>query len=312
MRVAIIGSGGVGGYFGGRLAEGGHDVAFVARGRHLEAMRAHGLRVDSAAGDFRLERVNATERTEDIGPVDVVLVCVKTWQVVEVADRLAPLLGPATVVVPLQNGVEAAAQLQARVGRDRVLGGIARIIAFVAGPGHIQHLGADPVIELGELAGPPTPRVAELVAALSALRGVTARAVDDMQAALWLKLMFVAGWGAVAVLARVPIGPLRSVPATRALLVESMAEIERVAIARGVALPPGRIEAHLRYIDALPPDGTVSLQRDLAAGAPSEIEAWSGAVVRLGHEVGVDAPIHRIAHAAVQPAEQRARGVIVF
>lgn len=308
MRVAIIGTGGVGGYFGGRLAQGGHDVAFVARGAHLEAMRAHGLRVDSIAGDFRLERVTATDRIEDLGPVDLVLVCVKTWQVVEVAERLAPLLGPDTVVVPLQNGVEAPGQLQARVGRERVLAGIARIIAFVAGPGHIRHVGGDPMLELGEPAGPATPRVAALVAALDALHGVTARACDDIQAALWLKLMFVAGLGAVAALARVPIGPLRSVPETRALLVEAMAEIERVALARGIAIPPGRIEATLRYVDALPPDGTVSLQRDLAAGAPSEIDAWSGAVVRLGREVGVDAPIHRIAYAAVQPTEQRARG----
>ena len=308
MRVAIIGTGGVGGYFGGRLAQGGHDVTFVARGPHLAAMRAHGLRVDSIAGDFRLERVTATDRIEDVGPVELVLVCVKTWQVVEVADRLAPLLGPDTVVVPLQNGVEAPAQLQARVGRERVLGGIARIIAFVAGPGHIRHAGGDPFLELGELAGPATPRVSALVAALGALPGVTARALDDIQAAMWLKLMFVAGWGAVAVLAREPIGPLRSVPETRALLVDAMAEIERIALARGIAVPPGRIEATLRYVDALPPDGTVSLQRDLAAGLPSEIEAWSGAVVRLGREVGVDAPIHRIAYAAVQPTEQRARG----
>ncbi|MDQ3366242.1 MAG: 2-dehydropantoate 2-reductase [Myxococcota bacterium] len=312
MRIAVIGTGGVGGYFGGRLAQGGHDVSFLARGKHLAAMQEHGLAVESVAGDFHVQPVQASERPEEIGPVDVVLVCVKAWQVVEAAAMLAPLLGPATCVVPLQNGVEAPDQLSAQVGRERVIVGIARIISFVAAPGRIRHTGADPAIELGELDRSRSERLERLIAAFRQCAGVTCQAVDDIEAAMWTKFLFVAGWGSVAAIARAPLGAIRQTPVARALVTESMREIETLARARGVALAPDAVERAIAYAEKLPFDGTTSLQRDVQAGLPSEIEAWSGAVTRLSEAAGIPCHVHRIAYAAVQPLEQRARGTLAF
>lgn len=312
MRVAIIGTGGVGGYFGGRLAQAGHEVSFLARGPHLAAMQEHGLAVDSVAGDFRVKPVRASDRTEEIGPVDVVLVCVKAWQVDDTCELLPPLLGPDTCVVPLQNGVEAPDQISARIGRERVVGGIARIISFVAAPGHIRHAGAEPGIELGEFDGSRSERLERLVAGFRECTGVTCQAVDDIQAAMWTKFLFVAGWGSVAAIARAPLGAIRETPAARELVLEAMREIESLARARGVALANDAVEQAMAFADKLPFAGTTSLQRDIQAGLPSEIEAWSGAVARLSRAAGIACHIHRIAYAAVQPLERRARGTLAF
>ncbi|MBA3817880.1 MAG: 2-dehydropantoate 2-reductase [Deltaproteobacteria bacterium] len=312
MRIAVVGTGGVGGYFGGRLAQAGHDVAFVARGKHLAAMQADGLTVESVAGDFQVHPVRAHERPEDIGPVDVVLVCVKAWQVVEVSELLAPLLGPSTFVVPLQNGVEAPDQIAARVGRDRLMVGIARIISFVAAPGRIRHAGAEPAIELGELDRSRSARLEQLVGAFRECTAVTCQAVEDVEAAMWTKFLFVAGWGSVAAIARAPVGAIRQTPVTRALVRESMGEIDALARARGVALASDAVDRAIAYADQLPFEGTTSLQRDIQAGLPSEIEAWSGAVVRLSQAANLPCHVHRIAYAAVQPLEQRARGMLTF
>jgi 2-dehydropantoate 2-reductase len=311
MRVAVVGAGGVGGYFGGRLAEAGHDVGFVARGAHLEALRAGGLQVASVAGDFAVPRALATDDARDIGPVDLVLVCVKAWQVVEAAGAIPPLLGPDTAVLPLQNGVESADELAARLGRERVLGGVARIISYVAGPGRIHHAAHPPHIFTGELDRPRSPRV-ERIAHAFRVRGVTCEAADDIRAEMWLKFVFVAGWGAVAALAGVPCGPLRELSGSRRLLLESMGEIADVALARGVHLPADAVARSMALLESLPPEATVSLQRDLAAGVPSEIDGWSGAVVRLGEAAGVATPIHRLARDATWPRELGARGLLRF
>jgi 2-dehydropantoate 2-reductase len=310
MRVAVLGTGGIGGYFGGRLAEAGQDVTFVARGAHLAAMRERGLRVDSIEGNFALP-VRATEDTEEIGPVDLVLVCVKSWQVVEVADRIAPLCGKDTAIVPMQNGVDAADQLAARFGPERVLGGVARIVSFLVGPGHINHTGMPPHLLVGELDGSDTDRLARIAEAF-AVRGVRCETTDDIRAEMWIKFVFVAGWGAVAALAGAPCGVLRELPATRQLLVDAMIEIAAVAVARGIELPSDVVARSMALLDSLPPHATNSLQRDLAAGAPSELDGWSGAVVRLGAEAGAATPIHRVAYESMLPRELRARGELQF
>jgi 2-dehydropantoate 2-reductase len=312
MRIGIFGSGGVGGYFGGRLAEAGEDVRFVARGAHLAAMLAHGLRVTSIAGDFVVHPVHASDDPATLGEVDVVLLAVKAWQVAEAAEALRPMLGAATFVVPLENGIEAPDTLAAALGRDRVLGGLCRIIAWVDGPGRIRHAGVPPSVTLGELDAPGSPRAEALRAAFARARGVRVEIAADVRAAMWEKFLFIAAVSGVGTLARAPVGIIRSQPETRELLTQALTEIHAVALAQGVALPADAVKTTLAFVDSLPSDGTMSMQRDVIEGRPSELEAQIGAVVRLGEASGVPVPLHRTIYAALLPLERRARGELGF
>ncbi|GGO55052.1 2-dehydropantoate 2-reductase [Streptomyces lasiicapitis] len=292
LKVAVIGAGGVGGYFGGRLAEAGHDVGFVARGAHLAALRRDGLTVDSPAGDFTVAPARASDDTHDIGEVDVVLLCVKTSQLPPAIAALKPLIGSGTAVVTLQNGVEAPEQVAQEVGRDAVLPGTAKIIAHLDGPGRVRHVGGPGALAFTEWDNRATPRVERLRAALTAA-GVNATVPDDIWAELWAKFLFVVPFGGLGTVTDAPFGVLRSRPGTRQLLVEGMTEIERVARARNVPLPDDIVARTLDFIDQQPAAGTSSLQRDILAGRPSELDAWNGSVVRLGELAGVPTPVNR-------------------
>jgi len=308
MRIAIVGAGGVGGYFGGRLAEAGASVVFIARGAHLEALRRDGLRVESIAGDFVVRPAEATDLVASIGTVDVVLVCVKAWQVPEVAVSLLPMLGPDTVVVPLQNGVEAAGQLASVVGTDRVLGGLCRIVSYVAGPGHIRHAGVSPRIEFGEMDGRSSERAATLRALFETARGLSVGTPDDIAAALWEKFLFIAPVSGVGAVTRLPVAVFRGIPETRAMLEAAMREVSDLARARGVALAEDAIARTLAYVDGLPADATASMQRDIMEGRPSELEYQTGAIVRLGREARVPVPVNECLYRSLLPAELKARG----
>ena len=308
MRIAVFGTGAVGGYFGGRLAEAGEDVWFIARGAHLAAIRDHGLRVTSVDGDFVVRPANASDEPAAVGAVDVVLLGVKAWQVGQAAEALRPLLGPSTFVVPLQNGIEVPGRLVAALGPDHVFGGLCRILAYVVEPGHIRHAGVTPYIAFGELDGSSSERAEALRQAFGRARGVTAEIPADVRVAMWSKFLFIAAMSGVAALTRAPIGVVRSRRESRRLLVQALEEIYAVATSRGIALPADSVERTLGFIDALPADGTVSMQRDIAEGRPSELDAQVGAVVRLGEQSGVPVPVHRSIHAALLPLERRARG----
>ena len=305
MRIAIFGAGGVGGYFGGRLAQAGHAVAFVARGAHLEALLRDGLAVESVAGDFSVRPVQASSDPRQIGPVDAVLVCVKAWQVRDTGAALGPLLGPDTFVVPLQNGVEAADELAATVGPDRVVPGVCRILSFVAGPGRIRHTGVIPRVEFGETDGRSSARVAALRAAFEEAKGLTVVNPADITAALWEKFLFIAPVSAVGAVTRMPVGAFRAVSETRALLEQAIGEIVALGRARGVAWPHDVMARTMAIVDALPAEGTASMQRDLADGRPSELDYQVGAVVRLAAQAGVDVPASRFLYASLLPAELR-------
>ena len=311
MRFAIFGVGAVGGYFGGRLAQAGEDVVFFARGQHLQALQANGLRVDSINGDFVLSTVTATNEPAGIGAVDVVLVGVKTWQVPGVAESMRPLVGDNTLVLPLQNGVEAPAQLAKILGRKHVCGGLAKIISFIAGPGHIRHTGADPYIALGELDNQPSDRTEQLRHALQR-SGVNAEIPPDITAALWAKFLFVASWGGVGAITRAPIGVIRSVAETRRMLEEAMQEIHAVAGAHNINLALDAVSASMGFIDTLPPNGTTSMQRDIIENRPSEIDSWTGAVVRFGRDAGLTVPINEFIYNSLLPLERKARGELQF
>lgn len=310
MRIAVFGAGGVGGYFGGRLAEAGESVAFVARGAHLEAIRQGGLRVDSIAGDFVVQPAEAADDPARIGPVDVVVIATKAWQVPEAARAIGPLLGPDTLVLPLQNGVEAADQLAAEVGEARVLGGLCRILAFVAGPGHIRHVGVAPRVEFAERDGRKSERVERLRAVFARARGLSVQVPADIEAAVWEKFLFIAPLSGVGAVTRVPVGVFRSIPESRALLAAATAEVFALARARGVALSADAVAKTLGYVDSLPPETTASMQRDVLEARPSELEAQTGTIVRLGPAAGVPVPSNAMIYAALLPLERRARGVL--
>ncbi len=307
MRIAIVGTGGVGGYFGGRLAQAGHGVAFVARGAHLAAIRARGLEVRSVAGDFTVAPAEATDAIGAIGPVDLAIVAVKAWQVPEAAREMGPLIGPATSVLPLENGVEAADQLAEVLGRDHVLGGLCRIWAKIGAPGVVEHLGIDPQIELGELGGAPSERTARVLEALRSATAVRARVVDDIQRALWEKFLFIDPFGGLGAFSRLPVGGIRADAALRTMLEGAMREVAAVARARGIAIAADVVERTLAYLDGMPEGATASMQRDLLEGRPSELESMAGAVLRLGREVGVATPVHEQLYRTLAPLESEAR-----
>ena len=296
MRIAVFGAGGVGGYFGGRLAQAGEDVVFIARGDYLKAILKHGLRVDSVKGDFLVKPVQATDDPAQVGIVDVVLVCVKAWQVPDAAQALRPMVGPQTFVVPLQNGVEAPSQLAAVIGQEHVLGGLCGLITFVLEPGRICHAGADPFIRFGELDNRPSERVEELRQAFDRASGLTV----------------INAWSGMGAVTRAPIGVFRSQPGTRQMLEQMVSEIYNVGRAQNIALPDEAIEKTMEFLDTLPPDGTASMQRDIMNGKPSELEAQNGAVVRMGQQVRVETPINAFIYHSLLPMEMRARGELQF
>jgi 2-dehydropantoate 2-reductase len=317
MRIAIYGAGAVGGYFGGRLAQSGQDVVFLARGEHLRAIREHGLEVASIAGDFTIRPAQATDRPDDIGPVDAVLVSVKAWQVPDAARAMRPLIGPDTFVVPLQNGVEAPEQLAEVLGAGHVLGGLCRIIAQVTGPGRIRHSGAEPYIAFGELDGAGraagiTGRAERLREAFTRAEGVSVEISPDIRAAMWLKFLFIASMSGVGAVTRAPIGVVRARPETRRMLEQAFEEVAAVAAALGVGLPPNAVAKTMTFADTLPHDGTASMQRDIMAGRPSELETQNGAIVRLGQRSGVRVPLHTFIYHSLLPLERRARGTLAF
>lgn len=311
MRIAIFGTGGVGGYFGGRLAEAEEDVTFIARGEHLQAIRNHGLRVDSVKGDFVIRPVQATDDPAQVGEVDVVVVGVKTWQVPEAAQAMRPLIGPETFVVPLQNGVEAPAQLAEALGPEHVLGGLAKIFSFIVEPGLIRHIGGPASVTFGELDNRQSKRDERLCEAFIRA-GVTAEIHPDIHVALWEKFLFVVPFGGVGAVTRSPIGILRSLPETRKMLEQGMREILNVARGMNITLAEDVVAKSMAFVDDQPPGGTSSLQRDIIDGRPSELEAWTGAVVRLGQQAGAATPLHDFLYNSLLPLELRARGQLQF
>jgi 2-dehydropantoate 2-reductase len=312
LRFAIIGVGGVGGYFGARLAEAGHEVTFIARGAHREAIARSGLHVHSPKGDVIIEPARVTADPTEVGVVDCVMLGVKTWQVAEAAQSAAPLVGPNTLVLSLQNGVEAPDHVARALGRKHAVGGVAKIISFVSAPGHIVHAGAEPALVIGELGGGVSERVEALRAAFDGARAASVSVSHDILRSLWEKFVFIAAWAGVGAVTRAPLGVVRSLPETRRLIEAGIGEIERVARARGIRLADGVMAATLGLIDSLPPDGTASMQRDIAAGRPSELDDLTGAVVRLGAEAGVATPVSAFILSALVPLERRARGLVEF
>lgn len=306
MRITVFGTGGVGGYFGGRLAQAGEDVTFIARGDHLRAIQTSGLVVDTPDGDFKIYPAKATDDVNEVGPTDLVILGVKAWQVPEAARTIKPLVGSHTTVLPLQNGVEALSQLLAEFDPANVIGGLCRIVSFVVEPGHIRHAGFAASIIIGELDNSRTDRIAAIEDVFTRA-GLNITIAADIQVALWTKFLFIASFSGVGAIADAPAGVVRSDPQRRAQILSAMDEIYRLAHARGIKLPADSVDNVMKAVDNLPEDATSSMQRDIAAGKPSELESQNGAVVRMAHEAGVEVPTHELIYRTLKPLDEKAR-----
>ena len=306
-RIAVFGAGAAGGYFGAVLARAGFWVAFIARGKHLEVMQSIGLKIESPSGAFSVKPALATSEPAEVGTVDAVIVAVKAWQVPEIAPALVPLLGPNTRVLPLQNGVGATQQLQTAIGSKYPLVGLCRIVSILEAPGCIRDAGVEPTIALCEPSGAPLSGNGRALAEALRQAGVTVNTPPDINAALWEKLLFIAAVSGVGAVSRSSIGDVRQSSPARHLLCQLMEEAAAVAKARGVHLADGVIERTLSFVDTIPSGGTASMQRDIAEGRPSELEAIIGSVVRFGDEVGVPTPAMDFVYACLLPQELRAR-----
>ena len=311
MRIAVVGVGGVGGYFGARLAQSGQEVVFVARGAHLEAMRTTGLDVESPEGNLHLSSVTATDNPTKVGCVDAVLVAVKTWQLSEAIETIRPLLRTDTAVVPLLNGVDAPAILSAALKPENVLGGLCGIVAHISGPGRIKHAGAEPFIQVGELDNSLSPRVQQLRDAFDQ-SGVRAEIPEDIEVAIWQKFLFIAPTSGVGAVTRATFGVIRQMPETLALVQRAMRETLEVGQASGVTLTVKQMDIALHLLETAPANGTTSMQRDIAAGRPSELDAQTGAIVRTGERHGISTPVNDVLYRCLLPQERRARGEIEF
>ncbi len=299
MKIAIMGSGGVGGFFGGRLAASGADVTFIARGAHLAAMRAHGLRIESPLGNILVNPVNTTDDPASIGTVDLVIIAVKLWSIEEAALAVKLLVGPHTGIIPLQNGVDAVNALLSHYGPEHVMGGVAHIAAAIESPGVIRHNGAMQKLTFGELDGHPSQRAEKLFVACQAA-GIDTVLSNTIQVAIWEKFVFLSAFSGVTALTRLPIGPLRADPDTRTLLLAALREAVAVGRAQGVALPPDCADRQLAFGDGLPPEMISSMLGDLRRGSRLEVPWLSGAVMRIGKELGVATPASAFIYTALK------------
>jgi 2-dehydropantoate 2-reductase len=291
MRIAALGAGGIGGYYGARLAKAGHEVAFIARGAHLEALRRRGLTVRTADGDATIP-VTAVSDTSLVGGVDLVLFCVKSYDTDAAARALLPLLGRDTVVLTLQNGVDHVDAIASVVGADAVLAGAVYAALQLVEPGVIARTGGEGKVVLGETTGAVTERVQRIAGAFQQ-SDLPTQVSSDISRVLWEKFLFITGIGGVTALARSGIGRLVASREGRALLRSSCEEIAAVALAGGAPLPPDAVGRVLTQAEALPPPWRSSMARDLDEGRRLEVDALSGAVVRRGVADGVPTPIHR-------------------
>jgi 2-dehydropantoate 2-reductase len=299
MRIAVYGAGGVGGYFGGRLARTGAEVHFIARGAHLQALREHGLRVRSGRGDFEVQ-APATDDPADIGPCDFVLFCVKTFDTEAAAARLGPLVGEDTAVVSLQNGVENEEQLTRAVGEDHVMGGAAFIFAHIAEPGMIVHTGGPASITFGELDGRASQRAKRLLARCEQA-DVEAELSASITTVLWAKLAFISAQAGLTAAVRLPIGEIRTAPAAWAAFRRLVAEVCAVAEADGHTVPQAAQDRALALAQAIEPGSFSSLHDDLVAGRRMELEALHGFVVRRAARHGLAVPTSEAVYAILQP-----------
>ena len=300
MRIAVVGAGGVGGGFGAALAQAGADVTFLARGAHLAAMKRAGLKVLSPRGDSHLTPTQATDDPAAIGPVDIVLFCVKLWDVESAGERIKPLVGPGTAVIPLQNGIDAPERLIPILGPGAVMGGVAQISASITAPGTITQVGTFMRMIFGELDGSKSKRAGDFLA-LCQKAGFDATLSDQILTDLWMKFILLATNASITALARQPIGQLRDDPDIRPVFIAAHQEVIDVARARGVTLPDNALDRIMEFNRHAPPTMKASMALDLERGNRLELPWLGGKVAELGRQLGVPTPTHGVMYAMLKP-----------
>ncbi len=304
MRIAVMGSGGIGGYFGGRLAHAGEDVTCIARGAHLEAIQKNGLQVNSVAGDFHVWP-KATHDPAAVGPVELILFCVKAYDTEAAASQIRPMVGPQTTVLCLLNGVDNEDKLGAILGEDHVLAGVVHILSTISAPGVISQTAGPRTLKLGEKNGRITARAERILGILKAA-GIQAELSTQIQVDLWEKFVFICAQGGVTALGRLTVGEILACPETTAFYRGVMEEVAAVGRAEGVPLPADTVDRALAFARGLQPGMRSSLAYDLSQGNRLEVESLAGSVVRCGRELGVPTPFSFAIYACLKPHHERA------
>lgn len=300
MKIACMGSGGVGGYFGARLQQGCHDVTFIARGRHLAAIRKDGLTLESTHGNANL-KVRAVEQPAEIGgPVDIVMFGVKLWDTEGAAQQIKPIVGPETQVIPFQNGVESIDRLRKFFPETSVMGGSAYIASRISRPGTIEHIGQMARLQFGALVPSQRPTAEKFLAACKESK-LNAELTDDIVRANWEKFVFLVALSSVTAASRAPLGAIRADPDLHWMLEQAMRETWAVGRARGVKLAEDYIETRMKFAETLPAEMKASMAHDLEAGGKLEAPWLCGAVARMAREAGLEAPVNRAVYAALKP-----------
>ena len=306
MHIVIYGTGGVGGYFGARLAQAGNEVTFIARGKHLEAIKQHGLQLKSSKGDYLVYPANATDTISELTAIDLILICVKTWQVAEVAQLIKPVLSENTMVISLLNGLENEQVLCSVINKKHVLGGLCKVVSKIEDFGTINHLSYEPTIIFGELTHIFSDRAFQVEKTfLNA--GITTKLTDTIQKEIWTKFLYIATISAIGALTRATIGEMIASPQIQKMMVQTAKEIVAVASAKGIDLPKNIIEKQFQIIATQPLHTTSSLYRDMVEGKPSELEAQNGTVVKFGQALGIATPMNDFIYYCLLPQENRAQ-----
>jgi 2-dehydropantoate 2-reductase len=299
MKIAVMGAGGIGGYYGGRLAAAGADVSFIARGAHLAALQKNGLKIVSPLGDVHIPALMATDDPATIGPVDIVMFCVKLYDVDQACELIRPLIGADTAVISFLNGIDSEDRMQAILGGDCVVGGTAQIPSNIIEPGVIGHKATLAALEFGELDGSDSERLRAFYEVCTDA-GIQTFLVENIETAIWLKFAILVPFATACCLTRLPGKILIEEPAVQEIAVGAMKEIIALAKAKGVQLPPDALESRMAMLDNFA-NAMPSMLVDLLAGKRIELEGLQGAVVRMAKELKVAVPVHQVAYAALKP-----------
>lgn len=307
MNIVIYGTGGVGGYFGARLAQAGNTVTFIARGKHLEAIQQKGLQLKSLKGDYLVFPANATSNISEVSDIDLILVCVKTWQLEAAAKEIKKVLNEKTMVISLLNGVNNMEVLSAVIDKKHLLGGLCKVVSKIEDYGIINHFSFEPTIVFGELDNVKTGR-ALLLEKLFLNAGITTKLAENIQLEIWSKFLFISTISPIGALTRSTIGEMIASSQLKKMMRQIADEIVAVAKAKGVHLLGDIMDKQFQMIESQPYNTTSSLQRDIMEGKPSELEAQTGAIVKMGLELGIPTPVNAFMYACLLPQEKKAGG----
>jgi 2-dehydropantoate 2-reductase len=310
MNIVIYGTGGVGGYFGVRLAQAGNKVTFIARGKHLAAIQKNGLQLKSPKGDYLVFPAKATSTISEIRDIDLILVCVKTWQLETAAKEIKRVLNKKTMVISLLNGVSNTEVLSTVINKKNLLGGLCKVVSKIEDYGVINHISFEPTIVFGELDNLKTER-AFLLEKLFLNAGINTNLAEDIQKEIWSKFLFITTISGIGALTRATVGEIIASPQLKKMMRQTAAEIVAVAIAKGIHLSDDLVDKQFQMIESQPYETTSSLQRDMMSGKPSELDAQNGTIVKMGIDSGIPTPINAFIYFCLLPQENKARSPLI-